>query len=116
MCGVAVLTQAGAPDLREQESADNSGMRSARRAPEAGRLRTRVLPVACRVSAVKKRTLTKSSRTAWLNLRNVWARPEDFVHNIVAEIETAEAAGIEGAEAIADHLNANHEPKAFGNP
>ena len=32
---------------------------------------------------------------------------EDFVRSIVAEIEAAEAAGIEGAEAIADHLNTN---------
>ena len=33
---------------------------------------------------------------------------EDFVRNIVAEIEAAEAAGaVDDAEAIADHLNAN---------
>ena len=32
---------------------------------------------------------------------------EDFVRSIVAEIEAAEAAGVTGAKAIADHLNAN---------
>ncbi len=32
---------------------------------------------------------------------------ENFVRNIVAEIEAAEAAGVAGTEAIADHLNAN---------
>ena len=31
---------------------------------------------------------------------------EDFVRNIVAEIEAVEATGVDGDKAIADHLNA----------
>ncbi len=32
---------------------------------------------------------------------------EDFVRNIVAQIEAAQAVGVTSAEAIADNLNAN---------